>query len=265
MEKGRVKSIARLNLLYELRSEIMDEYDQTTYGGRISGIYDELYSEFDERSIDTLTELAQGGPALELGIGTGRIALPLQQRRVEVHGIDASKAMLEQLRAKPGGEDIPISLGDFGEVAIEGQFCLIYVVFNTFFALLTQAAQIACFENAAKRLSSHGVFVLEVFVPDMTRFTDQQTFRTTQLGEDRIQLEASRHDPVSQHVTSQHIFITGEGTRFYPVKLRYAWPSELDLMARLAGMELKHRWGDWDRSEFTADSGKHISVYGHIN
>lgn len=243
----------------------MEDYQEATYGDRIAGVYDELYSQLDEKSIDILAELARGGPALELGIGTGRIALPLREKGVKVHGIDASEAMLEKLRAKPGGQKIPVTLGDFVKVAVDGQFSLIYVVFNTFYALLSQDAQIDCFMNVADHLDPQGVFVLEVFVPDLTRFTDQQTFRTIKLDQDRIQLEASRHDPVSQQVISQHIFITSEGIRHYPVKLRYAWPSELDLMARLAGLELQHRWGDWDRSDFTADSRKHISVYGHTN
>lgn len=241
----------------------MEDYDERTYGDRIAGAYDELYSEFDEKSISTLAELAQGGPALELGIGTGRIALPLRQKGVEVHGIDASKAMVEKLRAKPGGEDIPVTLGDFGEVAVEGQFSLIYVVFNTFFGLLTQDDQIRCFKNVAQHLSPGGVFLMEVFVPDMSRFTDRQTFRVVAIDENRVRLEASQHDPVNQQVSSRHVHLSEKGVQLYPVKLRYAWPSELDLMARLAGLELRHRWGDWDQSEFTADSGKHISVYGH--
>lgn len=243
----------------------MEGYDEATYGDRISGVYDELYSEFDDKSIDILEELARGGPALELGIGTGRIALPLQEKGVEVHGLDASEAMVERLRTKPGGRDVKVTHGDFGEVAVDGQFSLIYVVFNTFFALLSQDAQINCFRNVADHLSPQGLFVVEVFVPDLTRFTDHQTFRTIKLDQDRVQLEASRHDPVQQQVMSQHIFITSEGIRHYPVKLRYAWPSELDLMARLAGLELQHRWADWDRSDFTAESGKHISVYGRFN
>ena len=240
----------------------MEDYDERTYGDRIAGAYDELYSTYDETCIETLYELAQGGPALELGIGTGRIAIPLRQKGVEVHGIDASAAMVEKLHDKPGGENVPVTLGDFGDAAVDGQFSLIYVVFNTFYGLLTQEAQINCFRNVAKRLTPEGVFVLEVFVPDMTRYTDQQTFRAVNLDENRIQLDASQHDPVKQQVMSQHIFLTGEGIHFYPVKLRYAWPSELDLMARLAGLDLRHRWGDWSQSDFTAESGKHISVYG---
>lgn len=242
----------------------MDTYDETTYGARISGVYDELYSEFDMKCIDILADLAKGGPALELGIGTGRIALPLQQKGVEVHGIDASDSMIERLRAKPGGQNIPVAIGDFSKVAIEGRFSLVYVVFNTFYGLLTQEAQIDCFKNVANHLRPQGAFVLEEFVPDLARFTDQQTIRAINLDENRIQLEASQHDLLNQQVTSQHIVIAGEEIRFYPVKLRYVWPSELDLMARLAGMALRHRWGDWDRSDFTAESGKHISVYALI-
>jgi SAM-dependent methyltransferase len=161
----------------------MDNYQADTYGDRISAVYDEMYSAYDEKCVETLADLAQGGTALELGIGTGRIALPLRERSVQVYGIDASPAMLEKLRAKPGGEHIPVSLGDFGELALEGRFSLIYVVFNTFFALLTQEQQINCFRNVAGHLDPQGVFVIEVFVPDMTRFADQQTFRVTNLDE----------------------------------------------------------------------------------
>lgn len=240
----------------------MNAYNESTYGDRIAGIYDQLHSRFDEASIETLSELAQGGPALELGSGTGRIPLPLQRKGIEVHGIDAPRAMIEKLRAKPGGEDIPVTLGNFGEVDVEGQFSLIFVVFNTFFALLTQDDQIQCLKNVAQHLGPEGVFLMAVFVPDMTRFTDHQTFRVVAMDENQVRLEASQHDPANQQVTSRHVHLSEEGVQLYPVKLRYAWPSELDLMARLAGLELKHRWGDWDRSPLSADSGRHISVYG---
>lgn len=240
----------------------MNDYGGDTYGENISEVYDQLYSEYDEHCIQTLAELAEGGPVLELGIGTGRIALPLQETGVEVHGIDASPGMLEKLQAKPGGKDVPITLGDFGKLAVEGHFSLIYVVFNTFYNLLTQEDQIGCFRSVSEHLLSGGVFVMEVFVPDLGRFDRGQTFRVVRMGENKVQLEATQHDAVKQRVNSYHIHLTQEGARFYPVKLRYSWPSELDLMARLAGMELLHRWGDWDKREFTADSGKHISVYG---
>jgi len=241
----------------------MNDYYESTYGERISGVYDDLYSEYDPKSIETLSELARNGPALELGIGTGRIALPLSQKGIEVHGIDASEAMLAKLRLKPGGADIPVTVGNFAEVAAEGRFSLVYVVFNTFFALLTQDDQIRCFMNVASHLLPDGVFLMEVFVPDLTRFISGQTFRVVRMDENHVHLEASLHDPVRQQVTSRHVHLTEVGVQLYPVKLRYAWPSELDLMARLAGMKLQHRWGDWDRSDFTDASGRHISVYSH--
>jgi SAM-dependent methyltransferase len=240
----------------------MDNYDESTYGERISGIYDELYSTYEETCIETLRELAGDGPALELGIGTGWIALPLRGAGVEVHGIDASPAMIEKLLDRPGGDQIPVTVGDFAQVGVEGEYALIYVVFNTFFALPTQDEQVLCFENVARRLRPDGVFLIEAFVPDMTRFTNKQTFRVVRMDENQVELDANQHDPVRQQVTTQHIFLTEAGVRLYPVKLRYAWPSELDLMAQLAGLVLRDRWGDWDRSPISADCARHISVYG---
>ncbi len=240
----------------------MDTYQEDTYGEHIADIYDEWYHTYDEAAVDTLGELAQGGRVLELGIGTGRIALPLQQKGIPVHGIDASPAMVAKLRAKPGGENIPVTMGDFADIAVEGQFSLIYVLFNTFFALLTQEAQLRCFENVARHLDPEGVFVIEAFVPDVARFSGGQTTRTIGLTEAEVRLDATLHDPLTQQITTQHVVLGGRGIRLYPVKLRYAWPSELDLMARLAGLRLRERWENWARTAFTADSGKHISVYG---
>lgn len=239
----------------------MEGYNETTYGQRVAGVYDEWYAELDEASIDLLAELAEGGMALELGIGTGRVALPLGQRGVDVHGVDASEAMVEKLRSKPGGDEISVTLGDFGGVPVEAQFDLIYVVFNTFFALLSQEAQITCFVNVASHLKADGAFLMEVFVPDLSRFRDRQTVRGERLTDDAVKLEVSRLDPVAQVVESRHVLLSEEGVRLYPVKLRYAWPSELDLMARLAGMQLKDRWGGWRRETYGADSTRHISVY----
>ncbi len=240
----------------------MDAYKADTYGERIADIYDEWYHAYDEAAVDTLGELARGGRALELGIGTGRIALPLQQKGIPVHGIDASPAMLARLRAKPDGADLPVTIGNFVDVAVEGQFTLIYVLFNTFYALLTQEEQIRCFENVAGHLSPDGVFVIEAFVPDLTRFSGRQATRTVSINNEEVRLDATLHDPIAQQLTSQHIVLTEQGVRLYPAKLRYAWPSELDLMARLAGLRLRERWGSWTRAAFAADSGKHISVYG---
>jgi SAM-dependent methyltransferase len=238
-----------------------DEYIEETYGERIAGIYDELYAGYDEAAIDCLHRLAGSGPALELGIGTGRIALPLQQRGVEVYGIDASPAMVARLRAKPGGDRIPVTMGSFADVAVDSQFSLVYVPFNTFYALLTQEEQVRCFQNVARHLRPEGVFVTEAFFPDLTRFTGRQTVRAVSIETGEVQLDASQVDPVTQVITSQHIMLGEQGVRLFPVRLRYAWPSELDLMAALAGMRLRHRWGSWEGAPFTADSGKHISVY----
>ncbi len=242
----------------------LDNYTEETYGERIAEVYDQWYSGFDPAAIQVLSELAHGGRALELGIGTGRIAIPLQQRGVTVHGIDASPSMVANLRDKVGGEDIPVSMGNFAEVAVEGQFSLIYVVFNTFFALLTQDEQIHCFQNVAKHLDESGVFVIEAFVPDLARFIAGQSLRVTQIGGSEVQMDASEIELDKQLITAQHVVLTEAGTRLYPVKIRYAWPSEMDLMARLAHLQLKFRWADWGKSQFTAKSGNHISVYEHM-
>jgi SAM-dependent methyltransferase len=239
----------------------MDTYQEDTYGERIAGIYDDLYPDFDQAAIGTLQELARGGRALELGIGTGRIALPLQESGVEVHGIDASEAMVSRLRAKPGGEKLPVTPGNFADVAVEGQFDLIYILVNTFYALLTQEEQVRCFQNVADHLTPAGVFVIEAFMPDLTRFQGRQTVRATRVDLGEVQLEASQIDPASQRITTQHMLIGEQGARLYPVKIRYVWPAEFDLMARLAGMQLKHRWSNWQKEAFSAESAKHVSVF----
>jgi SAM-dependent methyltransferase len=241
----------------------MTDYQSHTYGDAIAGVYDDFFGDYDEAAITVLADLAQGGRALELGIGTGRIALPLQQRGVAVHGIDASEAMVARLRAKPGGETLPVTLGDFAGVPVDGPFSLVYVVANTFFGLLTQAEQVRCFENVARVLARPGgVFALELFVFDPARYVKNQAVHAASLTTDQVRLNAARHDPANQIVTSQDITISAGGVHLYPVRLRYAWPSELDLMARLAGLSLLHRWDDWQRAPFTAMSGKHVSVYG---
>jgi SAM-dependent methyltransferase len=239
----------------------MENYQEDTYGERIAGVYDDWYTTFDEDLLPILAGLARGGRALELGIGTGRIALPLQERGVEVHGIDASEAMVSRLRAKPGGERIPVTIGNFAGVPVEGQFNLVYVLFNTFYGLLAQEEQIRCFQNVAAHLSPGGVFVVEAFVPKLQRFQDRQTVRAIRLEVGEVQLEASQLDPVEQHITVQHILLTEEGLRLYPVQLRYVWPAEFDLMAQIAGMQLEHRWSSWQKAAFTSESDKHISVF----
>ncbi|HKB54706.1 MAG TPA: class I SAM-dependent methyltransferase [Ramlibacter sp.] len=239
----------------------MDHYSADTYGERIADVYDAWYATYDERCVEVLAGLARGGSALELGIGTGRIALPLRQRGVSVHGVDASPAMVARLRAKPGGAEIPVTMSTFADFVVDERFALVYLAFNTFFALLTQEEQIRCMETVARHLAPGGRFVIEAFVPDLTRFVSSQTLRVIGVEASEVRIDASQMDPALQQVTSQHIVLTESGVRLYPVTLRYAWPAEMDLMARIAGLRLEHRWADWERAPFGRDSTKHISVY----
>jgi SAM-dependent methyltransferase len=206
-----------------------------------------------------LAALAGDGAALELGIGTGRIALPLAQRGVEVHGIDLSSAMVARLRAKPGGRDIPVAIGDFATARAERRFSLVYLVFNTINNLTTQDAQVACFANAAAHLEPGGHFVIEVGIPQLQRLPPGETVRPftvtpTHLGFDEF-------DVASQGLISHHYELVDGAWRAHSVPFRYVWPSELDLMARLAGMTLVERWAGWCREPFTNESTGHLSVW----
>lgn len=245
------------------------EYGASTYGDRIADFYDDLVGTLfppaaTEQAVAFLADLGGTGPALELGIGTGRIAIPLAERGVAVTGVDASEAMVARLRARPGGATIPVVIGDFGELTVEGQFELIYVVFNTFFALLTQQLQVQCFRRVAERLTLGGAFVIEAFVPDLTRYERGQAVSAEHVEQDWLMLNAAQHDPTTQRISSRHVVIEEQGVRVYPVELRYAWPSELDLMAQLAGLRVKDRFGGWQREPFTASSSRHISVYAGV-
>jgi len=244
----------------------MDSYGPATYGDRIAHVYDENHTslflpEVTGPMVDVLAGLAANGVALELGIGTGRIALPLAATGVPVHGIDASEAMVDRLREKDGGADIPVTVGDFAEFELDTEFSLIFVIFNTIFALLTQEDQVACFQRVADHLAEDGLFVVEAFVPDQTRFVRGQNVELGTVDTDNVKIDVTSHDPVAQVATTQHIHFTDDGIEMYPVQLRYSWPSELDLMARLAGLTLRDRWGGWDRQPFTAASTNHVSVY----
>ena len=241
----------------------MRGYDPATYGDRIAPIYDRLYGDrVDAEAVaETLAGLAGAGPALELGIGTGLIALPLAARGVDVRGVDASAAMVAKLRAKPGGDRIPVTMGDFADVPVAGPFALVYVPFNTLFALTTQEAQLRCVANVAARLAPGGRFLVEAFVPDLTRYARNQTWSVVHVETNAVWLDAVRHDPAEQRLDLQHIQVSEAGTRLYPVRLRYVWPAELDLMARLAGLALEHRWGGWAREPFGSESTRHVSVY----
>jgi SAM-dependent methyltransferase len=246
----------------------MEDYRPETYGDRIADLYDRMVATLPDPAdcVDRLAELAGAGPALELGIGTGRIALPLAARGVEVHGIDASAAMVERLRAKPGGAAVPVTMGDFADLPVEGSFTLVYAVFNTFFSLLTQDAQVRCFQAVADRLARGGAFALELFVPDPTLHPGGQSIRTRHLGLDLVRFDLALHDPVAQRVDFQNVLLAADGARLMPGSIRYAWPSELDLMARLAGMALRERWGGWRREPYTGStSGLYVAVYEHAS
>jgi SAM-dependent methyltransferase len=244
----------------------MEDYTASTYGDRIADAYDERFT----RTLDTMAavegiaNLATASGAtrlLELAIGTGRVALPLQQRGFEVHGVDVSEAMVAKLREKPGGDEIPVTMGNFADVPVEGTFKLVYLVFNTFFALLSQSEQIECMENVASHLQPGGIFVLECFVPDLARFDRGQRVSATGVEVDRVEFDVAMHQQAEQRVDSLHVVIRDGDVKTYPVRIRYAFPSELDLMARIAGLRLRDRWGGWEREPFTDDSGGHVSVY----
>jgi len=212
-----------------------------------------------EPAVDFLAALAGDGAALELGIGTGRIALPLSARGVRVHGIDLSAAMIAQLRAKPGAAAIETTVGDFATTRVPGEFSLAYLVFNTIWNLTSQDAQVACFENVAAHLAPGGCFVVEVGVPGLQRLMPDQTMAVFDASEDHWGID--EYDVVNQGLVSHHFFVADGVLQRSSIPFRYTWPAEFDLMARLAGMRLRERWADWDRSPFAADSRKHVSVW----
>lgn len=234
-----------------------------SFGEDAAEIYDADARGDELSTVAFLAELARGGPALELAIGTGRIALPLTARGVRVDGVDLSPAMVAKLRAKPGGRHLSITMGDFADVPVDGAYRLIFIVFNTLFNLLTQDDQVRCFENVASHLTDDGLFVVEAFVPGfLTRLRDDQYVDAEKVAVDRVVFDVGRHDPVTQRLDESHVVLSPEGSRCWPIVTRYAWPSELDLMARIAGLRLKDRWGGWERETFTSTSRNHVSVYG---
>lgn len=210
-------------------------------------------------AVDLLAELADGGRALEFGIGTGRIALPLARRGVPVHGIDLSQAMVARLRAKPGGDALDVTIGDFATTRVDGPFSVAYLVFNTIMNLTTQADQVACFANAATHLAPGGCFVIEVGVPDLRSLPPGQTMVPFQRSPTRWAFD--HYDVATQQMSSNYIEVIDGRGEFRSIPFRYVWPAELDLMAQLAGLRLRHRWTDWTRTPFTHESRKHVSVW----
>lgn len=238
------------------------------YGEAWADDYDHIFDGVDERMIDRLVDLSGSSRrALELAVGTGRVAIPLSERGVEVSGIDVSESMLARLAAKAGGEKVQVTHGDMVEVPVDGMFPLVFVVFNSFFAISTQERQLRCFQNVANHLEHGGRFLLECFVPDVKRFDSQNTrMAVSEIGDDgAYAYEMAIHDPVRQEVRSLHIRTGSDGSnRVLPVSIRYAWPAELDLMARLAGLELESRWAWYDKREFTENSTASVSVYRKV-
>ncbi len=244
----------------------MEGYDHSTYGDRIASIYDDLYEQTLDKAaaVQFLADLVASGSALELGIGTGRIALPLGDQGVDVSGIDASSEMIDRLRAKPGGADLNVTLGDFATFRLDRRFDLIYVVFNTLFNLASQEEQVRCFETVAAHLTDRGAFVVEAFVPDHTYYDRGQRVSVDELSLDEVRLSAMRHDRAAQTFRGHHVEMGPSGVRTYPLSGRYAYPSELDLMARLAGMRLRERWEDFRRRPYVSSSDTHVSVYDKL-
>jgi len=239
-------------------------HDDGYFNERVAARYDKSVAKmFDSASVgpvvDFLADLAGNGRALELGIGTGRIAVPLAQRGVRVHGIDLSKAMVARMRSKPGGENIGVTIGDFATTHVDGTFAVAYLVFNTIMNLTTQEAQTACFLNVAAHLQRGGCFVIEVLVPDLQRLPPGETVRAFDVSETRWGFD--EYDVARQGLTSHHFEIINGRMERLSVPFRYVWPSELDLMATVAGLRLRERWSGWKREPFTSDSRSLVAVW----
>jgi SAM-dependent methyltransferase len=234
------------------------------FGEDVAARYDDPDDEMSQPAtidpvVDFVAALAGDGAALELGIGTGRIALPLAQRGVRVHGIDLSEAMVAKLKAKPGSEEIGVTIGDFATTTVEDRFSVAYLVFNTIMNLTTQDEQVACFGNVAAHLEPGGCFVIEVMLPDLQRLPAGETIRPFTVTPTRLGFD--EYDVVGQGLISHHYGVRDGALEVNSIPFRYVWPAELDLMARLAGMTLRERWSDWKREPFTAASTKHVSVW----
>lgn len=239
-------------------------HDDGYFDERVAASYDDSEAEMFDPAVvgpvvDLLGELAGDGRALELGIGTGRIALPLAARGVPVVGIELSEAMAARLRAKPGAEAIGVTIGDFATTKVDGSFSLAYLVFNTIMNLTTQAAQVACFRNVASHLEPGGLFVVEVGVPELRRLPPGETFQVFHASETRWGFD--EYEVAIQGLTSHHLEMVDGKLERLSIPFRYVWPSELDLMAQLAGMELRARWGGWSKEPFTSESRMHVSVW----
>ncbi|HEV2891746.1 MAG TPA: class I SAM-dependent methyltransferase [Frankiaceae bacterium] len=240
----------------------MKDFDPRTHTFRegTAAIYDDHPRGDEAETVAFLADLAGDGAVLELAIGTGRIAVPLAERGVRVDGIDFSEPMVERLRAKR--DDLAVTIGDFADVAVDGTYRLVYLVYNTLFNLLTQDDQVRCFVNVAAHLEDGGAFVVEAFTPGyLYALRDGQYVDAERIEVDAVTFDVGRHDPVAQILDESHVTLSAAGIRVAPIVCRYAWPSELDLMARVAGLRLRARYGGWLGEPFEADSRRHVSVY----
>src|SRR3984885_6877368 len=234
------------------------------FGEPVAARYDQSVADMSgpdvvNPAVDFLAELAAGGQALELGIGTGRMALPLARRGVPVHGIDLSRAMVARLRDKPGGDAVGVTIGDFATTVGDGRFSVAYLVFNTIMNLTAQDAQVACFRNAAAHLQPGGCFVVEVMVPELRKLPAGQNAVPFQVTPGR--LDFNLYDTAPQAMNSNYVEVSGGRGEYRSIPFRYVWPAELDLMAQLAGMRLRDRWAGWTGEPFTSDSHQHVSVW----
>jgi SAM-dependent methyltransferase len=240
-----------------------DAYDPAAYGRAVAGDYDKLYKTVPEtdETVAMLAELSGGEPILEMGIGTGRLALPLKERGIEVAGIEGSPEMVEQLRAKPGGDEIPVTVGDFAEVRVDGEFAVVVLALHTIFGLPTPDHQIRCFKNAARHLAPGGVFVIEARVIDPSEFQGGKAIQPRFSDAEQVEIQVQSFDAVTQRVEVTNVHLSNAGVRLNAYVNQYTTPREFDLMGRLAGMRLRDRWDGWCREPFTAHSRRHVSVY----
>jgi SAM-dependent methyltransferase len=245
---------------------VSDSFDPAEYGRAIAADYDDVWAELSpDEAVATVADLVGGGSVLELGIGTGRLALPLVERGVEVAGIEGSPEMVELLRRKPGGDGIEVAVGDFADTSLGRTYDLVLLALNTVFALPSQDAQVACFRNAARHLEGGGRFVVEAWIPDLGAFRDGRSLRPVEMGTGRVVLETAELHQVGQIMRTNKTWFDARGARTFPANHRYAWPEELDLMARLAGMRLEQRWEDWSRRPFGDRSTTHVSVWRKVS
>jgi SAM-dependent methyltransferase len=240
----------------------MSVFDDPGLFGRLwAATYDSPGNPDPAPAVDFLAPLAGDGPVLELAIGTGRVALPLAARGLTVEGVEASPEMVAQMRAKPGGDAIPVAMGDMADVPVAGPYRLVYLVFNTLFNLVDEERQAACFRNVARVLAPGGAFVIETFVPDPADFDRDEQVQVRAVTEDSATIRVHQYDRAAQTFIRQTITFDRDGVHLKPFAMRYAWPEQIDELAERAGLRLAERYADWDRSPFGADSRAHISVY----